>query len=101
MMTIPMLLLAFMTPLFGYITDKIGKRSHLMILATLILASSFVMLVIFPMCQNSGNCDIYYIVPLLVNGLGGSLFTAVIWPCIPLICDKKLLGTAFGILDCS
>ncbi len=41
----------------------------------------------------------YLLIPLLLLGIFYASYAAVLWPCIPLICDKKILGTGFGICD--
>lgn len=38
-----------------------------------------------------------FYIPVVLNGIGSGLFRATIFPMIPLMIHKSLLGTAFGI----
>lgn len=38
-----------------------------------------------------------YYLPILVNGIGASMISAVVYPAVPLVVDHKVLGSAFGI----
>lgn len=40
---------------------------------------------------------VYYYIPLILMGVFYSFFGSVIWPCFPLVMDKKYIGTAFGV----
>lgn len=35
--------------------------------------------------------------PLIMLGLGFSIYAAALWPCIPYVVEAKTIGTAFGI----
>lgn len=39
------------------------------------------------------------LVPLIFMGLFYATYAAVFWPCIPLVVDKKVVGTAYGVVN--
>ena len=79
----------FGTPLFGYVTDRIGKRALLMSLGALLLVPSFLLMAY-------SNVSLY--VPMSMMGLAFSLVPAIIWPSVAYIVDEKTLGTAYGLM---
>ncbi len=106
-MALPMILVTVITPSMGLLTDYIGKRSEINFLSSIFMSLSFVLFITLPTCppQSSSDvgkmsCNIDFIIPLIVNGVGACLLSAVIYPCIALTCEKRILGTAYGILDC-
>jgi MFS family permease len=112
-----MLTLAAMifTPLFGLLTDKIGKRSLLMMFGSLLIipvylimaykidlaaplgiSGSFVLNIDF--FDVHSNIPAYLMIPMSLMGLAFSLIPAVMWPSVAYIVDQKKLGTAYGLM---
>jgi MFS family permease len=103
------------TPLFGLLADKIGKRSLLMMLGSLLIIPVYFMM---GYNVNSGAWfglpDIIHInigflsisadipsnifIPMLVMGLAFSLVPAILWPSVAIVTDKARLGTAYGLM---
>jgi MFS family permease len=50
-MAIPMIMPAVLTPAFGYLTDKIGRRPLLNLLSALVMAGSFILFITLPNCR--------------------------------------------------
>ncbi|KRX07068.1 Major facilitator superfamily domain, general substrate transporter [Pseudocohnilembus persalinus] len=90
---------AVFTPFVAHLTDKIGRRSEIFILTSIMMIITFIMWMYIPICPE-GGCYWFYM-PILFNGLGTSFFSAVVYPAVPLTVEKKLLGSAFGIQDCA
>ena len=112
-----MLTLAAMvfTPLFGLLSDKIGKRSLLMMFGSLLIIPVYLM-----MAYKFGRPDIigsgdflnininffdihaaipkYLLLPMGMMGIAFSLVPAVMWPSVSLIVDNAKLGTAYGLM---
>jgi MFS family permease len=80
----------FATPAFGWLADRIGQRSLLLVFGSLLLPLSFVILAI-----TSWNL---WITTVLI-GISFSLVPAVIWPCVSYIVEAKRVGTAFGLIN--
>lgn len=92
---IPYVLSAFLSPLFGYIIDKVGKRGKFIILA------AFLFLVthgLFTFLPDSKNEDYFSIIPLIFLAVCFSLYSSVIMPSIPLVVESKIIGTALGLV---
>ncbi|MDP4266805.1 MAG: MFS transporter [Bacteroidota bacterium] len=77
------------TPLFGLLSDKIGRRSILMMIGSLM---------IIPVYLVMGYTRINLYIPMGVMGLAFSLIPAVMWPSVALVVDQSKLGTAYGLM---
>ncbi|EGR31964.1 major facilitator superfamily protein, putative, partial [Ichthyophthirius multifiliis] len=88
MMSIPYLMASFLFPLFGFICDKYGQRINLLIVASLLCLTSFI---IFPI--------LYPVISLSILGLSYAMFGAVIWPTISYIIPQKRLGIGYGVMN--
>ncbi len=78
-----------LTPLFGLLTDYIGKRSLLMMIGSLLLIPVYLLM-------NYTQISLY--VPMAIMGLSFSLIPAVMWPSVAIIVEEKKLGTAYGLM---
>ncbi len=77
------------TPLFGLLSDKIGKRSLLMMLGSLLLVPVYLIMV---------YTKIPLLVPMTMMGISFSLIPAIMWPSVAYIIDESKLGTAYGLM---
>jgi len=77
------------TPLFGLLADKIGKRSLLMMIGSLLLIPVYLLLV---------YTNVNPIVPMAIMGISFSLVPAVRWPSVAYIIEESRLGTAYGLM---
>ncbi len=79
----------FFAPFAGQLVDKIGKRASLMILGSLLMIPSFLIMA-FTMVPPR--------YPMIMLGASFVLVPAAMWPAVPLIVKKELVGTAFGLV---
>ena len=79
----------FATPVFGFIVDRVGKRSAAMFIGSLLL------LAVFPTLLYT-RLDLW--VSTVMIGIAFSLVPAVLWPSIPYLVEEKRLGTALGLM---
>jgi len=77
------------TPLFGYVVDRIGKRSHLMILGSLLLLPVYLMMAY-------SSVSLY--LPMSLMGIAFSLIPAIMWPSVAYVVDESRWGTAYGLM---
>ena len=97
------------TPLFGYFSDRVGKRATLMIFGSMLLIPVFL---IIAYVQSSRTLTVnlpppwsaHFTAPLplvgamSIMGIAFALVPAVIWPSVAYIVDQKALGTALGLM---
>src|SRR5207245_6862108 len=77
------------TPLFGLMVDRVGKRAILMMLGSLLLIPVYLMM---------AYTDVNLYVPMAMMGIAFSLIPAVMWPSVAYIVDQSKLGTAYGLM---
>jgi MFS family permease len=103
------------TPIFGYMSDRIGKRSLLMMLGSLLIIPVYLMMAykfgrpaqMQPSDFININSDffginaaipIYLLYPMAMMGIAFSLVPAIMWPSVSLVVDNIKLGTAYGLM---
>ena len=79
----------FATPLFGFVVDRVGRRSAAMFVGSLLL------LAVFPTLLFT-TWDLW--VTTVMIGIAFSLVPAVLWPSIPYLVGERSLGTALGLM---
>jgi len=77
------------TPLFGLLSDKVGKRALLMMLGSMLLIPVYLIMAYT-------HVNLY--VPMAMMGVAFSLIPAVMWPSVAYIVDQSKLGTAYGLM---
>jgi MFS family permease len=78
-----------LTPIFGLLSDYIGRRSLLMMFGSLIL---------IPVYSLMMYTDINLLIPMAAMGLSFSLIPAIMWPSVAYIIPEAKLGTAYGLM---
>jgi MFS family permease len=103
------------TPIFGYLSDRIGKRSLLMMFGSLLIIPVYLMMAykfgrpaqMQPSDFININSDffgisaaipIYLLYPMAMMGIAFSLVPAIMWPSVSLVVDNNKLGTAYGLM---
>lgn len=79
----------FVTPLFGLLVDRLGRRSLLMAIGSLCLMPVFLIL-------GYTRWDLW--ISTVMIGLAYSLVPAVLWPAVPYLVSEHRLGTAYGLM---
>jgi MFS family permease len=77
------------TPLFGLVTDRIGRRALLMVFGSLLLVPAFLLI---------GYTRLSLFVPIAMLGISFSLIPAVMWPSVAYIVEQKRLGSAYALM---
>ncbi len=77
------------TPLFGLLSDKIGKRALLMTIGSFLLMPVYLMM---------AYTDVTLFVPVTMMGIAFSLIPAVMWPSVAYIVEERRLGSAYALM---
>ncbi len=77
------------TPLFGLLVDRVGKRALLMMLGSMLLIPVYLMMAYT-------HVNLY--IPMAMMGVAFSLIPAVMWPSVAYIVEQSKLGTAYGLM---
>jgi len=82
-------------PLVGFLTDRLGKRLHgILVNFLVILTLAFVLLIQLGYARNQG-----VLVLMAPISVAAYLFEVISWPCIGLVVEQKLTGTAYAIAN--
>jgi predicted MFS family arabinose efflux permease len=79
---------AVITPLFGLVLDRMGKRATIMLFGSLIIVPCHLAL---------GLTNFSPLLPIIGLGVSFSFVASALWPSLPLLVEEKRLGTAFGL----
>ena len=82
-----------LTPLFGYVYDKVGKGATLMIIGSVLLT---VVHAVFALPEV--NAVAVAIVMMVLLGIAFGLVPSARWPSVPKIIPMQLLGTAYAMI---
>ncbi len=77
------------SPLFGLLSDYIGKRALLMMVGSFLLVPVYLLM---------AYTHITLYLPMALMGIAFSLIPAVMWPSVAIIVDEAKLGTAYGLM---
>ncbi len=77
------------TPLFGYLVDRVGKRSLFMMWGSLLLVPVYLMM---------AYTEVDLRIPMAMMGIAFSLVPAVMWPSVAYLVEESKLGTAYGLM---
>jgi MFS family permease len=77
------------TPLFGLLADRVGRRSMLMSVGSLVLLPTFLMM---------AYTKVPLAVPVAMIGVAFSLIPAVMWPSVAYLVEESRLGTAYALM---
>ncbi len=77
------------TPLFGLMTDKLGKRAFFMAFGSLLLLPVYLMM---------AYKVVHLYVPVTMMGIAFSLIPAILWPSVAYLVDQRRLGSAYALM---
>lgn len=95
------------TPLFGYMVDRVGKRSFFMMFGSLLLLPLFLIATYMPPGTQvsfslplfgDGSIPLTLLIVMLLLGIAFSLIPAVMWPSVAYIVEEKRLGSAYSLM---
>jgi MFS family permease len=77
------------TPLFGWLVDRVGRRSLFMMFGSLLLMPVYLLMAYT-------HLSLY--TPMALMGITFSLIPAVMWPSVAYVVEESKLGTAYGLM---
>lgn len=90
---VPYIISAIASPFLGLMIDKVGKRAFLCCLSSCVLIVAYTTSLFMPKCDKCYN----EMVPLVLTGIGYSIYASAIWGSVPYVVPKKSVGSAFGL----
>lgn len=90
------LISAFLAPIFGVVSDRIGHKVSFCLVSTSTLALSHALFIIIP-GSNENNISYVGVVPIVLLGLTYSIYVAALWPMVPLVVKPQVVGSAYGL----
>jgi len=92
--SIPYFMSAFLTPVLGFMIDKIGKRALFIIISSLLSAIACFWVAILP---NYTSANFIIVGPEVLMGLAYSIYASALWSSIPYLVQPRTIGSAFGM----
>jgi MFS family permease len=92
---IPYTISAATSPFLGILIDRIGRRGLMIILSSVVLLAAHVTNMFLSTCNPGDHCY-SEVGPLVMVGIGYSIYAAALWGSIPYVVQARTVGTAFG-----
>jgi MFS family permease len=87
------------SPPLGLIIDKVGHKRYFIMLCMVIFTVGQFIFLVYPQCDLGDSNENGAIAGLVFIGLGYCFYGNCIMPAIPLVVEKKITGTAFGLMQ--
>eukprot|EP01032_Pedospumella_encystans_P022028 gene22028-24974_t len=88
--SVPNFISVFLTPVFGLSVDWFGHRTTLLFCSCVFLVVAHSVIYLGMLSSP--------VMPLVLIGVAFSIFGSVIWPCVPVLVEPNMQGTAYGIM---
>jgi len=101
---IPYLMSAILAPFMGFGVDRVGGKPYWMAMCSIIIGGAYAILIFGPTDTTmwSPYGFTMYASPciaMILMGFSYSLCAASLWPCVPLLVEDRIVGTAYGIMN--
>jgi MFS family permease len=81
---IPYTISAATSPFLGILIDRVGRRGLMIIMSTVVLLVAHVTNMFLPVCTEGEHCY-REVFPLVLVGIGYSIYAAALWGSIPYV----------------
>jgi MFS family permease len=95
--TVTYIATAVFSGVLGILVNKVGHRRYFIMGATFIFFLAHTIIWVYPQCD--GEAEYATIWGLLLLGIGYSFYANVIVAAIPMVVQRKVLGSAIGIME--
>lgn len=92
--SIPYLMSAFLSPLLGFVIDKIGKRAMFIMISSILATMACFWVAVMP---DYTSPNFIIIGPEVLMGIGYSIYASALWSSIPYLVQPRTIGSAFGM----
>jgi nitrate/nitrite transporter NarK len=82
-----------LTPVFGFIYDRVGRGALLMLIGSCLLMFVHLMFAM-PFITN----PVFAVIVMILLGIAFSLVPSAMWPSVPKIIPQKVLGSAYALI---
>jgi len=67
-------------------------------MSSFVMTAAHVLFLVLPDCPE-GGCNYHIVIlPFCMMGFFYAFYSAVLWPCVAIVTEKHILGTAFGVI---
>lgn len=94
LLTIPYIVGGVLTPVLSAIIDRKGRKATLLVFTCLLLSYNHFSLSATPDCDGCMSI----VLPLVLFGIFFALYTSLLIPCVSIIAEERVMGTAMGII---
>lgn len=95
---LPYLVSSILVPPMGYIVDKVGRRSIVIIISTGFILFTYIFMMFLETSAELRDMEWVRWVPVGLLGVCVAIFCTVIVPTVPMLVKPSLLGTGFGLM---
>lgn len=96
---LPYLISAFLCAPVGYMIDKVGMRAIFIMGSSVAVTLAMIITMLQPGSEDPANLikDQSCLIPLVLLGVGYSIYACALWGSVPYTVEEHLLGSAFGL----
>lgn len=91
---IPYFISAFLSPILGFMIDKVGKRALFIMTSSILVCVACIITAVLPVYDHQ---TFICLIPQALLGFGYSVYAAALWGSIPYVVAPRTIGTAFGL----
>jgi len=93
--SVPYFMSAGLSPVLGYVIDKIGKRALFITTSSILVSFACFFSAVLP---NYTSPNFICLGPEILIGFGYSIYASALWSSIPYIVQPRTIGSAFGMV---
>jgi len=100
---IPYSMSAVLAALMGFTVDRLGRKPFWQFVSSMLMVLAYFILTLSPVSSTvvlfGSTYPVGAILGVVVMGISYSLLAASLWPCIAILVDENIAGTAYSIMN--